>query len=40
MAHFVGLDSPIRPTTVLPGVPALPAPLHPAGLGDDERAVG
>ena len=36
---LVRADGPIRLTAVLPGVPALPAPLHPAGLGDGERAV-
>src|ERR1700739_949595 len=36
---LVRADGPIRLTAVLPGIPALPAPLHPAGLGDGERAV-
>jgi len=36
---LVRADGPIRLTSVLPGVPAFPAPLHAAGLGDGERAV-
>ena len=29
-------NGPFPLTAVLPGVPAVPAPLHPAGLGDGE----
>jgi len=37
---FIGADGPILLTAVLPGVPAVLAPIHPGGLGDDERAIG
>jgi hypothetical protein len=36
---LVRADEPLRLTAVLPGVPAVLAPIHPAGLGDGERAV-
>ena len=36
---LVRADGPILLTAVLPGVPAVLAPLHPVGLGDGERAV-
>ena len=37
---FIGADGPSLLTAVLPGVPAVLAPIHPGGLGDDERAIG
>jgi hypothetical protein len=36
---LVRADDPIRLTAILPGVPAILAPVHPVGLGYGERAV-
>ena len=38
-ASFVCANSPFLVTAVLPGIPAIPTPIHALRLGNGERAV-